>query len=137
MKKTLLISLLMFLFVVNLVRGESNIEYLPQDQPPSILELAFLRELGLPILDAMASHGNPQLFTSARIEKVQRNIEQDYFDITLRVVGYEGPINPPYKLIRITFRVPAGDYKNRLKVISYKATNITPEEFVKLSEFTR
>ncbi|MDQ0273290.1 hypothetical protein [Cytobacillus purgationiresistens] len=70
------------------------------------MELAFLRSLGGTIVKVMDEKGDKQLYTSARIEKISRNIENDTFDIALRVVGYEGPINPPYKLIRITLRIP-------------------------------
>jgi len=137
MKKIRIISLLlMSLLFINSAFAKTDIEYLPQDQPPSVLELAFLRELGPSILEAMSTHGNKQLFTSGRIEKINRNIHEDYYDVSLRVLGYEGPLNPPYTQIRITFRIPAGDFKNKNKVISYVAQNITPEEFKKLSEFT-
>lgn len=137
MKKIIIVSLfLMSFLIINSAFSNSNIEYLPQDQPPSILELAFLRELGPSILEAMSTHGNEQLFTSNRIEKINRNIQEDYYDVTLRVLAYEGPINPPYTQIRITFRIPAGDFKNKYKVISYEAKHITPEQFKKLSEFT-
>ena len=110
-------------------------EFIPQNQPPSVVELAFLRELGPSILDAMSAHGDLQLFTSGRIEKVIRNKQDEYYDVTLRVVGYEGPINPPYKLIRITFRIP-GDFKNINRVISYEHKEITGSEFEKLSKYT-
>ncbi|MGM9950318.1 MAG: hypothetical protein ACI33P_09315 [Lysinibacillus sp.] len=136
-KKLIIISSLIGLLMVNSVQAKSNIQYLPQDQPPSILELAFLRDLGQPILDAMSAHGDNQLFTSERIEKIERNIQEDSYDVTLRVVGYEGPINPPYKLIRITFRIPDHYADNRMKVISYKTTDITPEEAEELSKNTR
>ncbi|RHW34100.1 DUF3888 domain-containing protein [Lysinibacillus yapensis] len=137
MKKILILFLLINLLTINSVLGKATIEIPPQNRPPSVMELAFLRELGPSILKAMSTHGQLQLFTSERIEKIERNIENDYYDISVRVAGYEGAINPPYKLIRITFRVPGKDYKNELDVISYKATDITPEEFVKLSEFAR
>ncbi|SDN15158.1 Protein of unknown function [Psychrobacillus sp. OK028] len=137
MKKIIIISILLLsLLAINSVLAKSNIEYLPQDQPPSVLELAFLRELGPSIVKAMFSNGNEQLFTSERIEKIERNIHHDYYDVTLRVVGYEGPLNPPYKLINITFRIPADDFTNKNKVISYNAKSITGEEFKKLSEFS-
>lgn len=137
MKKILTILLLMCLLVTNSAFAKSNTQYFPQNQPPSILELAFLRDLGLPILDAMFTHGNKQLFTFERIEKIQHNIQEDYYDVTLRVVGYEGAMNPPYKLIRMTFRIPDLHSSKRLKVISYKAKDITPEEAVELSKNTR
>ena len=136
MNKIIIVSFLTSLLIINSAFAKSNTEYLPQDQPPSVLELAFLRELGPSILEAMSIHGKKQLFTSGRIEKVNRNIQEDYYDVTVRVLGYEGPINPPYTQIRITFRIPAGDFKNKNKVISYVAKNISPEEFKKLSEFT-
>ncbi|MFF5996514.1 hypothetical protein AAGS61_17520 [Lysinibacillus sp. KU-BSD001] len=137
MKKIFTISLLMCLLVSNSAFAKSNTQYFPQDQPPSILELAFLRDLGLPILDAMSAHGNRQLFTFERIEKIKRNIDEDTYDVTLRVVGYEGAMNPPYKLIRITFRIPDHYSDKRMKVISYKAKDITPEEVDELSKNTR
>ena len=83
----------------------------------------------------MSAHGDLQLFTSGRIEKVIRNKQDDYYDVTLRVVGYEGPINPPYKLIRITFRIP-GAFKHINRVISYEHKEITGSEFEKLSKYT-
>jgi hypothetical protein len=137
MKKLIIISLLLLsLLAVNSVLAKSNIEFIPQDQPPSVLELAFLRELGPSIDEAMLLNGNKQLFTSGRIEKIKRNIQQDYYDVSLRVVGFEGPLNPPYKLINITFRISAGDFLNKNKVISYNIRSITGEEFKKLSKFS-
>lgn len=43
------------------------------------LELAFLRFLGPTILTIMSGNGDKQLFTDERIEKITRNIEQDYY----------------------------------------------------------
>lgn len=126
----------MSLLAVNSAFTKNNIEISPQDHPQSLLELGFLRELGPSIVDAMYSNGNEQLFTSGGIEKVKRNIQQDYYDVSLRVVGFKGPLNPPYTLINITFRIPAGDYSNKNKVISYKTTIITGEEYKRLSEFS-
>ena len=123
--------------MVSPVQATPNTQYLPQEQPPSILELAFLRDLGKPILEAMSAHGNNQLFTFERIEKIKRNIHEDSYDVTLRAVGYEGAIDPPYKLIRITFRIPDLHSDNWIKVISYKATDITPAEVEELSKNTR
>ncbi|MFJ7919616.1 hypothetical protein ACIQ6U_07635 [Lysinibacillus fusiformis] len=79
MKKIVIVSLLfMSILIINTAFAKSNIEYIPQDRPPSVLELAFLRELGPSDLNAMSTHGNKQLFTSERIEKIQRNIQEDY-----------------------------------------------------------
>jgi len=143
MRKIIIISLLLMSFlVINSAFAKSDTEYFPQDKPPSILELAFLRELGLSILETMSSNGDNQLFTSERIEKIERNKQNDYYDVTLRVIAFEGAHNPPYKLINITFRIPPVEASNKFKVISHKAVisykvkNITPEEFEKLSKFT-
>ncbi|MER2009030.1 MAG: DUF3888 domain-containing protein [Psychrobacillus sp.] len=144
MKRKIIISLLlMSLIVINSVYSKSDIEYFPQDKPPSILELAFLRELGPSILETMFSKGNTQLFMSGRIEKIERNKEDDYYDVSLRVISFEGAHNPPYHLISITFRIPPSDPSNKYKVISnkavisYKVKSITPEEYLELSKFTR
>lgn len=125
----LLISLISFTSVI----VKSDIEFISQKQRPSLIELAFLRQLGPSILDAMTAHGDLQLFDYERIEKVVRNEQDDEYEVTLRVVGYEGPHNPPYKLIRITFRIPA-HYKNHVK--SYEHKIITIDELKKLSEYT-
>lgn len=143
MKKIIIVSLLFMCFLaINSAFANSDIEYFPQNQPPSIIELAFLRELGLPILETMSSYGDNQLFEFGRIEKIERNIENDYYDVSLRVISFEGAHNPPHKLINITFRIPPGlpsaNYKviSNKAVISYKAKHITPEEVEKLSKFT-
>lgn len=143
MKKIIIVSLLFMCFLaINSAFANSDIEYFPQNQPPSIIELAFLRELGLPILETMSSYGDNQLFEFGRIEKIERNIENDYYDVSLRVISFEGAHNPPHKLINITFRIPPGlpfeNYKviSNKAIISYKAKHITPEEVEKLSKFT-
>ena len=125
----------MCLISFNSVSVKSDTEIIPQNQRPSVMELAFLRELGPTILEVMLAHGDLQLFTSERIEKIVRNEQDDKYDITLRVVGYEGPLNPPYKLIRITLRIPGG-YSNKYSVVSYEHKNISIDEAKKLSEFT-
>jgi len=126
--------LIMSLISFNSVALKSDTELISQNQRPSVMELAFLRELGPSILDAMSAHGDLQLFTSGRIEKVIRNVQTDKYDVALRVLGYEGAINPPYKLIRITFRIP-GDFPNKNRVISYEHKSITPSEFGRLSKY--
>ncbi|KAA0833126.1 hypothetical protein DN403_00645 [Bacillus sp. AY2-1] len=85
-------------------------------------------------IKTMYKHGDYQLFTSERIEKIIRNEQKDIYDVTLRVIGYEGPINPPYKLIRITFQFPVENFTN-YSVIKYVHKNITPDELGKLSKF--
>jgi len=132
----------MSLLVINSAFAKSDIEYFPQDQPPSVIELAFLRELGQPILETMSYYGDNHLFEFGRIEKIERNRENDYYDVSLRVISFEGAHNPPHKLINITFRIPPGLLSEKYKVISnkavisYKAKSITPEEVDKLSKFT-
>ena len=136
MKLKIISSLLiMSIISFNSFTVKSDTELIPQNQRPSVMELAFLRELGPSILEAMSAHGDLQLFTSERIEKIIRNKQDDKYDVTLRVVGYEGPLNPPYKLIRITFRIP-GDYSKKYSVVSYEHKNITIDEAKKLSEYT-
>ena len=126
--------LIMSLISFNSVAVKSDTELISQNQRPSVMELAFLRELGPSILDAMSAHGDLQLFTSERIEKVVRNKQDDKYDVTVRVIGFEGALNPPFKLIRITFRIP-GDYSNKNRVMSYKHRYITPSEVDKLSKY--
>ena len=135
--KKILISLSFILCLVAFKEvGEvsAETEYAPQNKPPTIMELAFLRKLGPIILNTMEKHGDPQFFTSGRMEKIIRNEQNDFYDVTIRVIGYEGPINPPYKLIRITFRFPGENYTKH-SVIQYKHRNITPDEFNNLSKF--
>lgn len=128
---------------INSAFAKLDIQYFPQDQPPSVIELAFLRELGLPILETMSSYGDNQLFEYARIEKIERNRQNDYYDVNLRVISFEGAHDQPYKLINITFRIPPGESAEKYKVISnkavisYKVKNITPEEVEQLSKFTK
>lgn len=129
------LSFILYLVVFKEV-GEvsAETEYVPQNKPPTIMELAFLREIGPIILNTMEKHGDAQLFTSSRMEKIIRNEQNDFYDVTIRVVGYEGPINPPYKLIRITFRFPGENY-TKYSIVQYKHRNITPDEFNKLSKY--
>lgn len=143
MRKKIIISLLlMSCFVISYAFAQSDTEYFPQDQPRSVIELAFLRELGQSILETMSSYGDNQLFTSGRIEKIERNKQNDFYDVSLRVITFEVAHNPPYKLINITFRIPSSEASTKYRVISnkavisYKVKNITPEQFEKLSKFT-
>ncbi|MFJ7666429.1 hypothetical protein ACIQXI_04935 [Lysinibacillus sp. NPDC097195] len=143
MRKIIIISLLLMnLLLVNSAFANSDIEYFPQNQPPSVIELAFLRELGQPILETMSAFGDNQLFEFGRIEKIERNRQNDYYDVSLKVIAFEGAHDQPFKLINITFRIPPGESAGKYKVISnkaviaYKAKKITPEEVEKLSKFT-
>lgn len=144
MRKIIIISLFLISSLgINSTFARSDIQYFPKNQPPSVIELAFLRELGLPILETMSSYGDNQLFDYARIEKIERNRQNDYYDVSLRVISFEGAHDQPFKLINITFRIPPGESAEKYKVfsnkavISYKVKNISPEEVEKLSKFTK
>ncbi|MGE7839056.1 hypothetical protein [Viridibacillus arvi] len=95
------------------------------------MERAFLRSLGETILDIMSKHGDNQLFEYGRIEKISGN---DPYDVSLRVIGFEGAHNPPYKLIRMTIRIP-GDKDANYSVLSYSHRPISDKEFDKLTEY--
>ena len=106
-------------------------ELIPQNRFPNLMERTFLRSLGGTILDIMSSHGDNQLFEYGRIEKISGN---DPYDVSLRVIGFEGAHNPPYKLIRMTIRIP-GDKDAKYSVLSYSHRTISNEEFDKLTEY--
>ncbi|MEI3605630.1 hypothetical protein SPD48_07990 [Pseudogracilibacillus sp. SE30717A] len=124
----LCISLLNFSFII--VAAEEQEEKIDVQNPPTIMELAFLRSLGNTILEIMENNGDNQLYTAERIEKITRNVKNDTYDIRLRVVGFHGPHNPPYKLIQMTIRIP-GKYSD-YDVISYKKKIISLDEFSRL-----
>ncbi|AMW99226.1 hypothetical protein [Rummeliibacillus stabekisii] len=127
--------LIMGLITVNPLPIKADTEFIPQNQSPSVMEQAFIRELGPSILEALSENGKIQLFDSARIEKVIRNKQKDQYDVAIRAIGYEGALNPPYNLIRITFRIPGDNLKNKT-VVFFEQKRITPEEAKKLSEHT-
>ncbi|MGE8081469.1 hypothetical protein [Peribacillus loiseleuriae] len=106
-------------------------EVIPQNQFPSLMERAFLRSLDGTILDIMSNHGDNQLFEYGRIEKISGN---DPYDVSLRVIGFEGAHNPPYKLIRLTIRIP-GDKNPNYSVLSYSHRRISDKEFDKLTKY--
>ncbi|MDM5360708.1 hypothetical protein [Peribacillus sp. ACCC06369] len=134
MRKTTILFLIIFFSYNSVIEAKATIEIVPQNQPPSILELAFLRYLGSTILEIMEKHGDKQLFTESRIEKISRDIQNDSYDVSLRVIGFEGPLNPPYKLIRMTFRIPGENY-TPYRVISYKSRYVSDKELDKLIKF--
>ncbi|HLR70187.1 MAG TPA: DUF3888 domain-containing protein [Pseudogracilibacillus sp.] len=105
---------------------------MPQNEPPSIMEKALLRSLDDIILETMTNHGNQQLFEFGRIEKISGD---NQYDITLRVIGFEGAHNPPYTLIRMTIRIPGDDSAN-YTVVDYSHRKISNEEFKKLVKFS-
>ncbi|MGM9928845.1 MAG: DUF3888 domain-containing protein [Bacillus sp. (in: firmicutes)] len=119
MKKiSVLILLMMLLYPLS---TKANTEIIDTKNPPTNLELSFLRFLGPTILTVMAEHGDKQLYTNERILKIVRNIEQDYYDVSLKVIGYEGAMNPPYKLITMTIRIPSDNTNKPYKVIHYQS----------------
>ncbi|MFJ3387653.1 hypothetical protein [Lysinibacillus sp. NPDC086135] len=82
----------------------------------------------------MQNHGDHQLFEYGRIEKVFGN---DPYDITLRVTGFEGAHNPPYKLIRMTIRIPGDKKENTNYTVSSSShRHISNKEFEKLTKYT-
>ena len=135
MRKTLILLLIFFISYTNNIEAKTRTEIIPQNQHPSIMELAFLRYLGGTILEIMDTHGDRQLFTFKRIEKISRGYENDSYDVSLRVVGFEGPLNPPFKLIRMTIRIPGEKY-TKYSVISYKQRYVSDKELDKLTKYT-
>lgn len=133
MKKVALLFLIFFTSYSSVTEAKNTIETIPQNKPPSIMELAFLRYLGGTILEVMEKNNDRQLFTFDRIEKISRDIQNDTYDVSLHVIGYEGPLNPPFKLIQMTIRIPGEKY-TKYSVISYKHRYINDKE---LNELTR
>lgn len=135
MRKALLLSLILFISYSNNIKAKIKTEIIPQNQRPSVMELAFLRYLGGTILEIMDTHGDRQVFTFERIEKISRDYENDSYDVSLRVIGFEGPLNPPFKLIRMTIRIPGEKY-TKYSVISYKHRYVSDKELDKLTKYT-
>ncbi|MFB6802869.1 hypothetical protein [Peribacillus butanolivorans] len=134
MKKIAILFLIFFISSSSATEAKNTIETIPQNKPPSIMELAFLRYLGGTILEVMEKHGDSQLFTFNRIEKISRDIQNDTYDVSLHVIGYEGPINPPFKLIQMTIRIPGEKY-TKYSVISYKHRYINDKELNELTKY--
>ncbi|MFC9601117.1 hypothetical protein ACFY5J_26730 [Peribacillus butanolivorans] len=134
MKKIAILFLIFFISSSSATEAKNTIETIPQYKPPSIMELAFLRYLGGTILEVMEKHGDSQLFTFNRIEKISRDIQNDTYDVSLHVIGYEGPINPPFKLIQMTIRIPGEKY-TKYSVISYKHRYINDKEMNELTKY--
>lgn len=140
MNKTILsIPILTFLllgFGGIIAEAKIKTEIIPQNQSPSVIEGAFLRYLGGTILEIMSQHNDNQLFTFSRIEKVSKDITNDSYDVSIRVIGFEGPLNPPFKLIRMTIRIPGEKYTN-YSVLSYSHRYISDKELEKLTKYTQ
>jgi hypothetical protein len=135
MRKALLLSLIFFISYANNIEAKIKSEIIPQNQRPSVMELAFLRYLGGTILEIMDTHGDRQLFTFERIEKITRDYENDSYDVSLRVLGFKEPLNPPFKLIRMTIRIPGEKY-TKYSVLSYKHRYVSDKELDKLTKYT-
>lgn len=137
MKKTVL-TILTFCFLISFgitSKAEIITDIIPQNQSPSIMEKAFLRNLGGTILEIMSKHGDNQLYTFSRIERITNDITNDSYDVSLRVIGFEGPLNPPYKLIRMTIRIPGEKY-TKYSIITYTHRYVSRMEFEKLTKYT-
>ncbi|WP_391118354.1 hypothetical protein [Psychrobacillus sp. L3] len=133
MNKIILSAFSFLLLIFNGTAAEANpkTEAIPQNRFPSLMERAFMRSLDGTILDIMSNYGDNQLFEYGRIEKISGN---DPYDVSLRVIGFEGAHNPPYKLIRMTIRIP-GDKGANYSVLSYSHNLISDKEFDKLTEY--
>lgn len=134
MKKIALLFFIFFISSSSATEAKNSIETIPQNKPPSIMELAFLRNLGGTILEVMEKNEDYQLFTFDRIEKISRDTQNDTYDVSLHVLGYEGPLNPPFKLIQMTIRIP-GDNYTKYSVISYKHRYINDKELNELTKY--
>ena len=66
MKKIIFLTVLIFFLYSPYSMANDTTEIIPQDKPPTIMELAFLRSLGQTILEIMTEHGDQQLFTAGR-----------------------------------------------------------------------
>ncbi|OKL36973.1 DUF3888 domain-containing protein [Domibacillus mangrovi] len=136
MKKIIISLFLLTSLIIFSEYAQAGTEYTPQNQYPNIMERAFLRELGPSILEAMFANGDKQLFNSERIEKIVSDEQDDHYEVTLRVIGYEGSFNPPYKLIRITFQIPGVNYSGKNSVFSYSHRFINLHELRELTKYS-
>ncbi|MDM5235113.1 DUF3888 domain-containing protein [Bacillus cereus] len=93
---------------------------LPTVGSEAILEQAFLRAIGIEILNATKTYyGESRLFDSARVIDIVRGEFNDKYDITIQIVTYEGPMMPPYGFDTITLRIPG------FKVIKYEHKDVS------------
>ena len=85
-----------------------------------ILEQAFLRTIGIEILNATKTYyGESRLFDSERVIDIVRDEFDDKYDITIQFVTYEGPRMPPYGFDTITLRIPG------FEVIKYEHKDVS------------
>ncbi|MGE7975747.1 DUF3888 domain-containing protein [Bacillus cereus] len=93
---------------------------LPTVGSEAILEQAFLRAIGIKILNATKTYyGESRLFDSARVIDIVRDEFNDKYDITIQIITYEGPMIPPYGFDTITLRIPG------FKVIKYEHKDVS------------
>ncbi|MUV37773.1 hypothetical protein JNUCC1_01579 [Lentibacillus sp. JNUCC-1] len=128
---TVAIVVLLLGFSSPTIDARAETEVIPLDQPPSLMEKAFLRSLGETIFDVMRHHGDHQLFEFGRIEEITGD---DPYDVTLSVIGFEGPHNPPHKFIRMTLRIP-GKAEADYTVLSYSHRHLSRKEYRKLTQY--
>ncbi|PGZ08406.1 hypothetical protein COE30_12975 [Bacillus cereus] len=85
-----------------------------------ILEQAFLRAIGIEILQATKTYyGESILFDSKRIIDIVRDEFNDKYKITVQIVTFEGAHNPPYGFDTITLEIPG------FKVIKYEHVDVS------------
>lgn len=82
-----------------------NASELPQD----VLEAALIRQLRAPILSVV---GTDWFRDNEEILKIKQDEEDvDKFYVTIQVVTFQGPHNPPYMQEIITFRFAGNEVK--------------------------
>ncbi|PAE13896.1 hypothetical protein CHI02_02235 [Niallia circulans] len=119
--RTPFLLLLLFISLHPVAAVTTISEGIPQKEKHASTESAFLRFLGPTILEIMEKHGDNQLYMNEQIESITFNEQEDSYDVTLHVVGFEGAHNPPYNFIQMVIRIPGR--KNNTgyyDVISYK-----------------
>ncbi|MDA2439897.1 DUF3888 domain-containing protein [Bacillus cereus] len=93
---------------------------LPTVGSEAILEQAFLRAIGIKILNATKTYyGELRLFDSARVIDIVQDEFNDKYDITIQIITYEGPMMPPYGFDTITLQIPG------FKVIKYEHKDVS------------
>ncbi|MCY8235305.1 DUF3888 domain-containing protein [Priestia endophytica] len=110
-KKTLFLIVLVFILTVPTTYSNAS------DLPEDLLEEELIKLLQEPILSVVGTgwfSGNEKIL---EIKQAKKN--KDVFFITVQVVTFEGPHNPPYMEEVITFRIKGNkvnpiDYFNRV-----------------------
>ncbi len=121
MMRTLFLLLLLFISFHTVTAASTITESLPPNVKPTLTESAFLRFLGPTILEIMEKHGDNQLYMDEKIESITFNEQEDWYDVTLHVIGFEGAHNQPYNFIRMVIRIPGRENNTGYyDVISYK-----------------